>query len=526
MSARPRHGTVKKRVLVVAMLAVAAPAVASPVVAASAGARSPGAAGTAGQTSAERLRRGLQLLERGQETAAVQELRAAVALDGASPEARYHLARALLAVGGAREAEEHLVVALDQGADRGPVQFLLAQAYLELARWEEADAALREAASTRPDYAPITFYRGELCYRLGRVDIARALFEVSAESAPLWEVPRARLGVIALEGGDAETAIERFREAIERSPRNPILRMRLATAHAAINDTAQSLEAYRTATEVGPRFLPAWVAYAMQLRNLGENEQLPPVIDHLLSLQPSMPVALYLRATLESTAGDAETALATVEAALEGFAAERERVGTAAEAVGRQGYNTAAAGLRAEILGRLGRTDEAEAVSRRLIEQNPEYPQPYFILGNILMRRGDATGRELLTRFKTLNDAREHRDLALYYLDQVDDLDRAEVEFEAALDFDPDDGPSLLGMARIARRRGEYDAAMEYLTRARLQGAKREDLYREEIVVLAAEGRVEDALAVWQEAEAAGVKLGSSVWGIVYRDVDVDCTPG
>lgn len=481
----------------------------------------------AGQTAVDRLRRGLQMLEAGQETAAVQELRAAVALDGSSAEARYHLARALLAVGNAVEAEEHALAALERGAEEGPVRFLLAQVYLELTRWEEADAALREAASSRPGYAPISFYRGELCYRLGRVDGARALFEEAAETAPRWEAPRARLGVIALDEGEAETAIDRFREAIERSPNNPILWMRLATAYAALNDTAESLEAYRSATETGPRFIAAWRAYATQLQNLGENNKLPDVIEHMLDLQPGIPVALYLRATLEATAGDHEAALADVEAALEGFGAQRERVGAATEPEGRQGYDTAAAGLRAELLGNLGRTEEAEAVARHLIELDPDFPQAYFILGNILVRRRDEGGREPLTRFKTLTDAREHRDLGLYYLDMVDDPDRAEVEFDAALELEPYDGISLLGKARIARRRGELEQALGHLERAREHGAERDELYRAEILVLDALGRGQDALEVWRKADTAvGARLGTSVWRVVYRDVEVHCTPG
>lgn len=465
----------------------------------------------------QRLQRGLQLLESGSAAEAIPHLEAAVAQRADSVEARYHLARALLTAGRPSDAVPHLEAALAAAPDPGPIHFLLAQAQLQLEELEAAGAALTAAAAARPDYPPIDYYRAELCYLLGRVDSARERFVAVAEAAPGWDMPRVRSGMIAMEQDEPEAAISWFRAALALNQNNPTSWMRLAAALVAGGQTDEAIAAYRQAVEVGPRFLPARIALIGQLNSVRDYDGMREALDGLFALEPDHPLGHYQLASLLSAQGENEQALQAVDIAVGGF--EAQAAGVSDDE--RHTYRALSRGLRAQLLMKLGRNEEAEAAARAVIESDPWYPDAWFVLGTLLVRRGDAEGRALLERFKQLSDAREHREQADAAL-RAGDLDRAASEYELALAADPDDAASLVGMATILRRRDDADAALELLQRARPSGAQVMAWYRERILALAAAGLTEEMQAAWRTSRARGLDLGPEVWRVTRADIE-DC---
>ncbi|MGD8331433.1 MAG: tetratricopeptide repeat protein [Acidobacteriota bacterium] len=462
------------------------------------------------------LQRGLQLLQAGRAPEAVVELEAAVAQRPDSAEAQYHLGRALMTAGRPRDAVPHLELALRDAPEPGPVHFLLAQVLLELEELEAAGKELDAAAASRPGFAPIEYYRAELCYLLGKVDTARARFEAVAQAAPGWNLPLVRSGMIALDDGDATQAIERFNAALALNESNPTLWMRLASAYVADGNTDEAVRAYRKAVEVGPRFTPARMALVGQLNAQRDYEGMRGALDDLLALQPGHPLAEYQLASLLSTQGDNEQALAAVDVAVAGFDAQAAPAGV--QEAEQHTYRALSRGLRAQILMKLGRDDEAIEEAQRLVESDPSYPDAHFVLGTLQLRRRDPSGREQLEIFKQLSDAREHREQADARL-RADDLERAAGEYEQALQADPQDSASLIGLATVRRRQGDAAAALELLERADPRGVETVPWYRERILALDAAGRSDEAMAAWQVSRTRGLDLGPEVWAVTRRDI-------
>lgn len=468
------------------------------------------------QEAARYLQRGVELLATGQAAEAIGPLERAVALRPDDPVARYQLGLALFTVGRAADAVEHLEIALTGVASPGPVHFLLGQVWLDLDELEVAHDALEAAAAARPGYAPIDFYRAELCYRLGRVDAARERLEALAAAAPSWAAPRVRSGTLALEQGDPSEALRWFRSALEITAEDPDLWMRLGTALVEDEQAYEALAAYRKAAELAPDRASLLASVAVQLINLDEREEAMAALDAVLAEDPDHGVIRYHRAKLESMAGEHALALAEVEEALVDL-----RGSAAGRASGADGisFTDQAALLRAEILMKLGREDEALEPARDLLAREPDYPEALFLLGNALVRRRDRSGTVLLERFKVLSDAREHRRLGDQFRLRSKDPERARTEYEEALRSLPDDAGSLLGLGAVQRQSGEAEQAVETLRRAREAGAGGAEWYREWVLALHTAGRTAEARQAWQEAREGHLELGSEVRAIVLESL-------
>ncbi len=482
--------------------------------------------------TAERLRRGVELLEARAVAAAVVELEAAVALDPKNVSARYHLGLAFFLTGELDAAVTQLKEALKGESDTGRIQFLLGQVHLEARRFEAAQDALIAAEAAMPDYAPVSFHRAELCYRLGRVEGAKARFGALTRDAPDWVAPFVRLGAIGLEEGNGEEAGAWLEQAVQLQPRNPALWMRLASAQTLLDQGLRALESTRKAVELSPDSLPGRSAMMLRVVGMGDTEVIAQAIATVLEMDPQNPHAKWQRAKLRFSEGKLVAALADVEDALaylQDLAADGSaRVGPLSDPPAEPSseapefrYGVQAAGLRVEILAKLGRHAEAVAVARALVRDHPQYPQAHFLLGNLLIQQGDPAGSEYLTRFRLLSEVGKRRYRGYQNRTERNDLERARFEYEAALDLDPEDSGSLLGLANVLRRSGNVARALDLLLKARRADA-RPVWYKEWILALDAAGRGEEVQVAWLEAQEAGLSLGPEVWKVVYN-ANVEC---
>jgi len=512
------------------------------------------------------LQRGVELLAAGRFAEAIEQLERAAALMPADPRARYQLGLALFSGGRPYDAVPQLQAALESTTDAGPIQFLLGQALLETGDLAAARTALAAAAASRPGYPPIDFYRAELCYRMGRVAAARQRFAALAAALPEWTAPRVRSGALALEQDEPAVAVEWFRAVADASPGDPAAWMRLGSALVADEQPYEALAAYRRAAAVAPESVSGLVAVAIQLINLDEHDAAIEALGAVLARDPDHGLIRYHRATLIARAGDHERALAEIDIALEDLRESAANGGTASpdrpaspggENVARGGDPAAggeiaagrgvaaggevtaggdvtaggevAAGrrllaaailFRAEQLVAVGRQEEATAVARELVAAEPDYPEALFLLGNTLLRSGDPAGTELLQRFRTLSDAREHRQLGDQYLLREKDPLRAASAYQRAVQAFPGDAAAWLGLAASQRQAGVAEPALESLRRARAAGAGGVEWHRERVLALDAAGRLDEARAAWEEARARGLTLGPRVWAIVHAGLD------
>jgi len=467
----------------------------------------------------QHLQRGVELLEAGHLAEAIDELQHAVALQPGDARAQYQLGRALSTAGRQTAAAEHLRAALENTDEPGAVHFLLGQVLLETGDLEAAHVSLEEAASSRPAYPPIDFYRAELCYRLGRVDTARQRFAVLSAVVPDWTAPLVRSGTLALEQGESSDAVRWFNALVEASPSDPVVWMRFATALVEDGQAYEALSAYRRAAEVMPNYVPALVAVAVQLINLDEYGEAMAALGVVLAEDPDHGLIRYHRAKLIARAGDHLKALTEIEISLEDL-----RSAPRARTPGPEGDSSfpQAALLRAELLLEVGRDQEAVEAARQIIGNEPDYPEALFLLGNVLLRRGDREGEDLLRRFQVLSDAREQRQLGDQYRLRDGDPERARGAYEEALQKLPDDARSLLGLGAIQRQTGDAQGAVETLAAAHEVGAAGADWHLEWVLALFEAGRSDEARRAWIEAKAQGLTLGPAVWALMREPLG-DC---
>jgi len=466
------------------------------------------------QDPALQLQRGVELLELGRVTEAIDQLESALVEWPRDVRVRYHLGRALLMARRAEEAVEHLKIAVQIAPEPGPVYFLLGQVYLETGDFEAAYDALEAAAATRPDFLQIDFYRAELCYRVGQVSVAREKFEALAEAVPGWEAALVRAGTLALEQGDTSRAIRLLQSVLEISAENPLVWLRLGTALVDDDQAYEALAAYRKAAELAPSFPTALTAVAIQLINLDEHDQAMEALGVVLVEYPDDGIMRYHRANLLSREGRHADALEEIDEALDDLRAPSDAT---AKSVDDVRSLAKAIHLRADLLMKLDRREEAVEVLRELVTSEPDYPEALFLLGNALVRGGDrAAGMELLERFKTLSDAREHRQLGDQFRRLEKDPVRARSEFEDALEILPNDPGSLLGLGVVQRETGEIQSSLESLAKARAAGAGDVEWHREWVLALHLAGRDEEARQAWEDARGEGLTLGPEVWAVMY----------
>ncbi len=351
------------------------------------------------------------------------------------------------------------------------------------------------------------------------MDTARQRFAALSAAAPDWTAPLVRSGALALEQGESSDAVRWFNALVEASPRDPVVWMRLATALVTDEQPDEALGAYRRAVDVRPDYMPALVAVAVQLMNLDAHEEAMAALAAVLAEDPDHGLIRYHRAKLIARAGNHLEALAEIEASLEDLRSARR-----ARAPGPEGDHSLAeaALLRAELLLEVGRDQEALEAARRLIADEPDYPEALFLLGNALLRRGDRGGEDLLRRFRVLSDAREQRQLGDQFRLRDLDPERARAAYEAALQKLAGDARSLFGLGAVQRQTGDAQGAVETLAAARASGAAGADWHREWVLALFESERTDEARRAWVEARARGLTLGPTVWALLREPLG-DC---
>ena len=473
------------------------------------------------QQGSPRLQRGIELLRGNNVEAAIVELEAAVADQPANPAAQYFLGRALMLAGRNLEALQHLDTALPNAADKGTVQLLRGQVLLALDRLVEAQEALDDAAVSRPGYPPIAYHRAEICYLAGKPEKAIEQFAAAAAISPRWTAPAMRAGEIAVELQDAARAAQFYRAVTEIAPEEPVFWIRYGDALNAVPDFEAALGAYRQAVAVEPDFPPARLALGYLYFNEQQFEPAAAILEEFLERWPNTAQAQVPLAEIRMINGDHEEALALVEAA---FETVEEAARGSAGAVGNP-RGPLAVGIRelqAQILMNLDRLDEAERVARVLLELDARNLDAMFVLGSVLARKGDTEGREHLTRFKTLSDAREALETGMQQFMEAHNPERASQQFSRSLELDPENPEALQGLGAAQVAMGQYEEAVATLSRARQAGADGADWYREWVLALHGAGRKEEAEVAWREAKQRELKLGPRVWAAL-KDADGAC---
>lgn len=155
-------------------------------------------------------------------------------------DARYNLAKALLAQGSAAEAILHLSQVVQQGPDDAGAHAHLGTAYLGVGRLEDAERELEVALRLAPDDASARYNLGLVQARQGRLDEAIGTLEHALRLDPRDVDAHIVLGSLYASRGNLSVAVAHFESALSLDPRNVTARENLERARAQLRQGKDS----------------------------------------------------------------------------------------------------------------------------------------------------------------------------------------------------------------------------------------------------------------------------------------------
>jgi tetratricopeptide (TPR) repeat protein len=299
----------------------------------------------------------------------------------------------------------------------------------------------------------------------GRLEEAAAEYQRFLVLVPKsWEA-RSNLGVVYAQLGRYEDAVREYRQALAGAPGNVAIRYNLAVALYKAGRIREAVGELESVLKTKPDHPAAPLLLADCRLQLGEWKQVIAQLDPLLEKDPENKAILYLIGTALMRDRQYERGQRVIDRILS------------------QG-DSAEAHLVLAIASREANDDiSAEKELRKALERNPGLPTANGILGDVLVRMGDAPGAaDALRRELEINPNHFDSHLLLgLLLRQEFDNDGAMAHLEKALTLRPGDPGVRYQIALVEAARGRLDAALQTLEEL----AKEEPTFTEAHVSLA-----------------------------------------
>ena len=247
------------------------------------------------------------------------------------------------------------------------------------------------------------------------------------------------------ESGRLDEAATLLRRILDVRPHDVGALAELGRLRRRQSDRGAALIAFEAAVAGNQSHAGLKAEMAGELRELGRIDEAEAVLRGVLESQPQHVDSLVGLAQIARRRGNRGASLAMFEAAA-----------TA---------NPDHAGVKAELasdLRELGRLDQAEAVLRGVLERHPQHVDSLVGLAQIARRRSDrGTSLAMFQAAATANPdhAGVKAELASD-LRELGRLDEAEAVLRGVLERQPRHVDSLVGLAQIARRRGDRAASL------------------------------------------------------------------
>jgi adenylate cyclase len=232
-----------------------------------------------------------------------------------------------------------------------------------------------------------------LDYTPASIAAALPLLRRAVELDPHYAVGYAQLGLLTAEAtlnglsanaaADRRFAIETIARAERLAPRDAVVLRAAGCVHAYTGNYRYSIELLRRAVKLAPHDLGAWGYLGWPLVATGERvdlDEVHQIVGRLLATSPQHPGRvfwLFHKSVAHACADDCERALA----AAEDYTAEQPRFSLGCM-------------HHANVLGRLGRHDEACAAADRSLQMNPLMTPAYYVeLMNVLTDKASVVAK-------------------------------------------------------------------------------------------------------------------------------------
>ncbi|NNC78175.1 MAG: protein kinase [Woeseiaceae bacterium] len=229
----------------------------------------------------------------------------------------------------------------------------------------------------------------------------------------------------------------------------------------------EAIEPLRAAVALEPRFALAWDRLAHALSILGRDREAIAAAESAVAALPanSGKAGTLVRARRDALAGEADRAMAELEALLE-----------------KQPDDSEVLFYLAEVYGDAGRLQDAESTLQKVVVASPDHPQAWYLLGKFAILQGntqravdDYLVKALVIQNRLENDqgradVLNAMGIGLAQLGDIDaasDYYRQSLELRRSIGDDRGVAAVLANMARVSLREGRYDEAREDLLAAR-----------------------------------------------------------
>lgn len=323
------------------------------------------------------------------------------------------------------------------------------------ARLAEAAYGYQRALAANPHDAQALMGMSLVALASGQRDAAVKMAAAALAEAPKSSTAWVTLGQALKSSGQWDEAELAYANAIRLDGANPLVRMSLGELKLATGRPAEALRDYELAIQRRPALVAAQMGLGHALACLGRNDRALERYEHVLILKPRL-----------------------------------------AEAEFAAGY----------VLARLGKPQEAEIRYRRVLAARPDFAAAWLNLGGLLREQG----RELQAE-AALGRAIELRpDLIPAWLNlallerQRCRPSKAEAHLLRALELDSGHAETLVAWCQFRNAEADPAGARDWLARALAANPRHAEAVNMRGILAHNEGRFEEAVAAFADAEALG----------------------
>lgn len=320
-----------------------------------------------------------------------------------------------------------------------------------------------------------------------------------------------------------------FQEILSRDPRDTAALIGISMVALGSRQSEAAVQMARAAVDTAPRLPAAWIALAQALQAAARTAEAEHAYRAALRLDGAHPLARIGLGQAKMLDGRAEEAIAEFDAALRRdprqVAAHLAR-GHALQALGRlpQALSAYEQALRLQprlaeaefgagfALSRQGRPLDAERRYRRAVMLRPDFAAAWMNLGCLLRDRGRTLYAEAaLRRAITLRPEMVAAWINLALLErECGRMTDAEKHLRAALEIGPEQAATHIAWAQFCASEQDYAGAWGWLRGALAREPENDEALNMRGILMHKEGRFEEAVAAFEQAEAAGNQLAAS----------------
>jgi putative PEP-CTERM system TPR-repeat lipoprotein len=421
----------------------------------------------------------IQYQQKGDDKAAIIQLKNALQQSPNDPEIRYLLGTLYNKIGDTQSAEKELNKALSLGMD--PVKVLpgLGQAWLGMGQFQQL-LDETEKLNEQGDFAELFILRGNASLALGKLQEAKELFEQALQDQPGFAEALIGMARYSLTQNDAESAMRYADEAVALNPENSDAMLFKGDLLRAQGKIDEALAAYDKVITLNPEAVPAYINRATISIGAKKFEAAQADLNVVRKISPGNLFATYTQALLDFSQGKHAVALESLQQILGAAPNHMPSVllaGATQFALGSlpqaeqhvEQYlkaipnNLYAIKLMASIQIKGNRAKQAITTLAPALKAVQQDAQLFALAGEAYMRSGDFTkATEFFEKAGELtpDNAALHTAMAMSKLGQGDSRS-AIADLEMATQLDSQSGRAGVMLALTHLQLGEFDKALE-----------------------------------------------------------------